>query len=206
MNERKLLANVLRTPDGTILQSCHVHDYVEHQDENGRLYMVDGGVQYIRRTWYDEDNGEDLSVYTDDPQSKIREWFRWGTYGKDGKGPLVWKKLKFLSTHHISKIIAEGYARNHLLKVFVDEIEFRKGKPSAVILDYSTICYDSKHTQLRGYCIAHEGRADLVSQWITTSPIVNQLSDTTYETVNTIYNVISKEEAEIEFVHSKPLD
>ena len=55
MSERKLLANVMRTPDGTVLQSNHVHDYVEHTDANGKLYMVDGGVQYIRRTWHDED-------------------------------------------------------------------------------------------------------------------------------------------------------
>jgi len=203
MNERKLLANVMRTPDGTVLQSCHVHDYVEHMDANGRLYMIDGGVQYIRRTWYEDDNGEDLSVFTDDPHSKIRDWFRWGTYGKDGKGPLTWKKLKFLSTDHIQKILDEGYARAHLTKVFQDELAFRKGKPLAILVngiggEFYKASHDSFNYHLRGICASHEGRPDLVNQWILSSAIVEQLSDNTYETLNTIYNVISLEEAEVE--------
>jgi len=211
MNERKLLANVLRTPDGTVLQSCHVHDYAEHVDANGRLYMVDGGVQYIRRTWYEEGNGEDLSVYTDDPHSKIRDWFRWGTYGKDGKGPLTWKKLKFLSTDHIQKILDEGYARAHLTKVFQDELIFRKGKPLAIIVnglggELYKASHDSFNYHLRGICISHEGRPDLVNQWILSSCIVDKLSDNTYETLNTVYNVISLEEAEIESLQPRPID
>ena len=156
MNERKLLANVLRTPDGTVLQSNHVHDYVEHVDVNGKLYMIDGGVQYIRRTWYEDDNGEDLSVYTDDPHAKIRDFFRWGTYGKEGKGPLVWSKLKHLSTDHIQKILDEGYAKHHLVKVFTDELEFRKGKPIAIIVvkrGIEAVSNDGIHDQLKGFCI-----------------------------------------------------
>jgi len=209
MNERKLLANVMRTPDGTILQSNHVHDYVEHVDANGRLYMVDGGVSYIRRTWYEEGNGEDLSVYTDDPHEKIREWFRWGTYGRDGKGPLVWAKLKNLSSDHIQRILDECYARGHLIKVFRDELEFRKGKPLAILVvtqEDVAFSFDGVHEQLRGYCIGHEGRPDLVNQWITTSAVLTKLSDRTFETLNTIYNLISPEEVRVEFVQRKPLD
>lgn len=209
MNERKLLANVMRTPDGTVLQSCHVHDYVEHTDANGKLYMVDGGVQYIRRTWHDEDNGEDLSVYDDDPHAKIRDWFRWGTYGKEGKGPLVWSKLKHLSTNHIEKILDEGYARQHLVKVFRDELEFRKGKPLAILvvkLDNEAVSSDGIHDRLKGFCIGHEGRPDLVNRWITTSVVVGQLSDSTFETLNTIYNLVYPEEVRVEFVQRKPLN
>lgn len=209
MSERKLLANVMRTPDGTVLQSNHVHDYVEYTDANGKLYMVDGGVQYIRRTWHDEDNGEDLSVYTDDPHAKIRDWFRWGTYGKDGKGPLVWARLKYLSTNHIEKILDEGYARNHLVKIFRDELEFRKGKPLAILVvneESVAVSYNGIHDQLRGYCIGHEARPDLVNQQIITSAVVSILSENTYETLNTIYNLISPEEVRVEFVQRKPLD
>ena len=209
MNERKLLANVMRTPDGTVLQSNHVHDYVEHIDANGRLYMVDGGVSYIRRTWYEEGNGEDLSVYTDDDHAKIRDWFRWGTYGKEGKGPLVWSKLKHLSTNHIEKILDEGYARDHLVKVFRDELEFRKNKPVAILVvteDKLPKSFDGVHSHLLGYCIAHEARPDLINRWITTSNVVSHLSDSTYETLNTIYNLISPEEVRVEFVQHKPLN
>jgi len=209
MSERKLLANVMRTPDGTVLQSNHVHDYVEHTDANGKLYMVDGGVQYIRRTWHDEDNGEDLSVYTDDPHAKIRDWFRWGTYGKEGKGPLVWSKLKHLSTNHIERILDEGHARHHLVKVFKGELEFRKSKPLAILVvneESVIVSYNGIQDQLRGYCIGHEGRPDLVNQQITTSAVVSILSENTYETLNTIYNLISPEEVRVEFVQRKPLD
>ncbi len=211
MNERKLLANVMRTPDGTVLQSCHVHDYVEHIDANGRLYMIDGGVQYIRRTWYEDDNGEDLSVYTDDPHSKIRDWFRWGTYGKDGKGPLTWKKLKYMSTDHIQRILDEGYARAHLTKLFQDELAFRKGKPLAILVnglggEFYKASHDSFNYHLRGICVSHEGRPELVNQWILSSAIVNKLSDNTYETLNTIYNVISLEEAEIESLQPRSIN
>ena len=48
MNE-KYLANRIRTPDGTILESMHRHDYVTYIDANGKEYMVDGGLDYLRR-------------------------------------------------------------------------------------------------------------------------------------------------------------
>lgn len=38
MNEPKLLANRIITPDGTMLQSKHRHDYVTHIDANGKEY------------------------------------------------------------------------------------------------------------------------------------------------------------------------
>lgn len=43
-----LIANRWRTPDGTLLESKHVHDYVDHQDANGEYYFIDGGHDYIR--------------------------------------------------------------------------------------------------------------------------------------------------------------
>ena len=43
-----ILSNRMRTPDGTILESKHRHDYVTHLDANGREYMLDGGLDYVR--------------------------------------------------------------------------------------------------------------------------------------------------------------
>ena len=39
-----ILSNRLKTPDGTILESLHRHDYVTHTDANGKEYMLDGGA------------------------------------------------------------------------------------------------------------------------------------------------------------------
>lgn len=44
--ERKLLVNRIQTPDGTILTSKSVHDYVTHTDANGEEYIL-GLVYYI---------------------------------------------------------------------------------------------------------------------------------------------------------------
>lgn len=44
----KLIRNRLQTPDGKILESVHRHDYVSHRDDNGKLYFLDGGLDYAR--------------------------------------------------------------------------------------------------------------------------------------------------------------
>ena len=43
-----ILNSRMRTPDGTILESKHRHDYVTHTDANGKEYMLDGGLDYVR--------------------------------------------------------------------------------------------------------------------------------------------------------------
>lgn len=79
---RKIVYNALRTPDGTVIESTHRHDYVEHKDKNGKTYIIDGGLDYVRCT----NHGDEvlLTKYADQPHEQIREYaFRTG-YGKPG--------------------------------------------------------------------------------------------------------------------------
>lgn len=90
---RKMILNRIKTPDGTILTSHHVHDYKSHLDANGEVYTVDGGNQYSRVS-INKTPAEDLRVYSDAPFEVIRESFYRGGRGKDGKQPLTWVALK----------------------------------------------------------------------------------------------------------------
>lgn len=119
-----VIANIVVTPDGTILQSFHRHDYKIHSDKNGNMYMVDGGVDYFRRS----NNGDEKCYQVTDESdfNEIRECYMWGSYGKDGKGILKTLPLSQLETDHIKAIIK---TQKHLPKwsvdIFKKELKFR---------------------------------------------------------------------------------
>ncbi len=122
----KLLCNRIRTPDGTILESMHRHDYVCYTDANGKEYMVDGGLDYLRRNIHDDAPYEELSLYCNSDHGVIREAFRWGTRGLDGKQPLTWLVLKDMATDHVEAILeTQTHLRDHIRQVFVNELNFR---------------------------------------------------------------------------------
>ena len=122
----KLVSNRIRTPDGTILESMHRHDYVSYTDANGKEYMVDGGLDYLRRNIHDDAPYEDLSLYCYSDHEVVREAFKWGTRGIDGKQPLTWLVLKDMATDHIEAILETQIGlRDHIRQVFVNELNFR---------------------------------------------------------------------------------
>jgi len=122
----RIISNKIRTPDGTILQSFHRHDYKTYIDANGFEYMVDGGTDYLRRTLIEEYPYEELSVYSDAPFETIRQELHWGTRGKDGKQPLTWKPLCELSTKHINAILTtQTHIESWLYGIFEQELEYR---------------------------------------------------------------------------------
>lgn len=125
----KIVANRIKTPDGTILQSFYTHDYKTHLDKNGFEYMVDGGLEYTRRTVNPKDPHEELSVYDVDPFEDIRKAFHWGTRGKNGDQPLTWKPLCELETNHIELIMqTQKQVPTHLLNIFKQELNWRKNE------------------------------------------------------------------------------
>jgi hypothetical protein len=134
MSEARIVANRIRTPDGTILESRHRHDYVTYVDKNGKEYMVDGGLEYLRRFVHDDAPYEELSVYDDAPHAEIREAFKWGTRGKGGKQPLKFVPLKDLTTEHIDAILeTQIHISERIRKLFIDELNFRNSKAYIVL-------------------------------------------------------------------------
>lgn len=122
-----ILANCIRTPDGTYLRSYNRHHYNQHWDENGLYYAVDGGLDYLKRIGPYEPGiaYEECSVYDYDSHDKIRANFSWGSYGKDGKQPFRYIFLKDMEDEHIKAVLATQTLHPKIKKVFNDEIAFR---------------------------------------------------------------------------------
>lgn len=120
----QLIANRIQTPDGTILQSFTRHDYKQHLDANGEVYIVDGGLDYQRRS-VNVVPATELSVYKGDDHQHIRKAFHWGTYGKCGTLPLRWIMLADMDTEHIAAILDTQPTSSWLKQIFHDELEFR---------------------------------------------------------------------------------
>ena len=106
MKQKIWFTNKIQTPDGTVIESTHIHDYKTHKDEvSGEVYMTDGLGAYVRRT-VNIVPYVDLSVTSESSHEEIREVFTWGTYGKDGKQPRTEVKLQDMTTEHIQAILS----------------------------------------------------------------------------------------------------
>ena len=124
--------NAIRTPDGTYLVSSHNHDYQAHTDSNGVLYSVDGG--YEECTWSNGNGQEEcLRLSSDDPFLEVREKLLWGSYGKSGKEPLHYIRLKDMEEEHIKNVIGILSSHRVLTKtcnwrisMMLKELEYRK--------------------------------------------------------------------------------
>ena len=125
-----ILSNRMRTPDGTILESRYRHDYVTHLDNNGKKYMLDGGLDYVVCSA----NGDEylLTIYTDHPHELIRLHAKWGTYGKQGDQPLSYVTISDMETEHLQACLdgQRGYPRPVIYKVMQDELEYRNDDAS----------------------------------------------------------------------------
>ena len=116
---RRLVANRIITPDGTLLQSYHRHDYKSHDDVvSGETYMVDGGISYQRRST-NNIAATDVSVYSDDEHQLIRTAFHWNSM----RGAIP---LHGIGTDHLYAIIDTQVQLDEDIKnIFADEVIWR---------------------------------------------------------------------------------
>ena len=129
-----LLRNAIITPDGTFLQSWSRHDIQFHKDKtNGKRYMVDGGLSYLRRSA----NGDEVeaSVYDDQPHERARNFAKWGTYGKTGQEKLKFITVAEMETDHIAAVLDECEPAPGIKNVMMNEIKGRMaGKLERVVI------------------------------------------------------------------------
>ena len=125
--KRHLILNRIKTPDGTILTSYHRHDYKLHTDTiTGEDYMVDGGLDYERRS-INKIPYIDLSVYSDDDYEIVRQSFHWKTYGKTGESPMRRVILCEMSNDHLEAILMNRtYNTNPCRYLFEKELAYRE--------------------------------------------------------------------------------
>lgn len=122
-----IIYNAIRTPDGTIMESKNRHDYQVHMDKNGHEYMVDGGLDYLRRNVVDAAPYEELSVTLEDGHNKVREVAKWGTYGINGDEPRRYVKLMEMSDSHIQACLDNVPTMSSTYRTaFINELKFRK--------------------------------------------------------------------------------
>lgn len=150
--------NAIMTPDGTILESTHRHDYVTHTDtKDGQFYMVDGGRAYLRRSGPQKrvealpkeealkaiEEGRDpfvvhkgytdLSIYGDEssPFGFVRRNMTWGTRGVTGSEPLRLVILCDMETDHIEAILNTQAIGPQYRSWFEQELQWRKDNEKA---------------------------------------------------------------------------
>jgi hypothetical protein len=128
--EKRIILNSIKTPDGTVLISRHQHDYVTYLDNNGLVYMVDGGNEYLRRNTHEAAPYEELSIYSDAPFKEIRKHYSRGGRGKDGKQPLTFVALKDMSDEWLEAAyvynIERGLGESFANLMYVAEQDYRK--------------------------------------------------------------------------------
>ena len=121
-----LIYNAIRTPDGTIIESTHRHDYVTHFDTlKNRKYVIDGGLDYCRRSnWGDE---EVLSIDYESATPEMRSsLLKWGTRGPLGDQPLKRISIMSMDTDHIEMcLLTQSHMRPEYRETMEWELDHR---------------------------------------------------------------------------------
>ena len=125
-----ILRNAIQTPDGTVIESFHSHDYVSHTDANGGHYAVDGGRDYLRRSGNMDYKNLSVAVEEDEPYNHqvVREAMSWGATRKKMSGSYTdYIRLKDLESDHIQAILdTQDHIHPFYKKAMEAELEWRK--------------------------------------------------------------------------------
>ena len=127
MSERKLIYSGLKTPDGTLLQSTHRHDYITHLDKNGNEYMLDGGLDYQRYNTHGDE--ELIAHYDDEPFDIIRQFAYRTGFGKPGNEDYGTFRLTFykdMSDDYLNASIKYCKEYGQRYDLLEKELEYRK--------------------------------------------------------------------------------
>lgn len=120
------LVSQVMTPDGTILTSRHIHDYVTHNDADGTTYGLDGGC-YYQKIIGTARNLKNISLSTKSPHEEIRQFFCWGSFLNNYQGCKHWIPLYKLGDSHIRAILeTQTHIPHHIKQLFLNEVEYRK--------------------------------------------------------------------------------
>lgn len=114
MEERRLIYNAIKTPDETIIESIHRHDFKIHLDKNGKRYGVDGGLEYLRRIG-DMEDCIDLSIYDNGEHYLRVKHLKWGSNYDENMFRLpetIYKTIEEMETSHIIAILDGNYSKS----------------------------------------------------------------------------------------------
>ena len=119
----QLIRNAIQTPDGTILESKHRHDYRSHNDANGKTYVIDGGLEYVRSTIHEDQIS--LALYDDEPHAVQAHYLTWGTFGIRGDQPRREVRITDMETAHLEAVLRDCYPNEVLKNCMTNELETR---------------------------------------------------------------------------------
>lgn len=103
--------------------SYYGHDYKTCGCENQA--MVDGGLDYARYGAVDMDKIQKITYTTEGPFDLVREFFAWGSYGKDGRQTRKDIKLKDMSDEHVRAVIVYKGVRSWVVDLMKKELDYR---------------------------------------------------------------------------------
>lgn len=128
----KIILNSIQCPDGTILISRNVHDFVSHKDRiTKKVYSINGGNDYLRRLVGAEDYKE-LSIMSDAPFEIIRENFYRGTF--DNESNRIWIPISQMTEEHLKNCIEYNIKKGKIIPtnysfangMYQKELDYRK--------------------------------------------------------------------------------